>query len=378
MLFFVRGSYSCNKIFLLLCAHSLLLGMLPRIVKLVVPMVELVLFIVLLFLPINITPPLAVWMYEKLLYISSPFLSAFEAIHVVLLIMNTSQKVVNEMEENPFIVKSLILGVAAFSTLLGFILSHHICSSYPRYSIIKIVELLVIVSVILFVLTLFKDEGIINEVPCLFFVMMCIVWALANESSLSKTKIKLHTLWLSEIPNQPSILNAFRTVASNGLARPFYQIKSLFFHLISPSLLLMTGVRIVSLGYIVSETERKLKQSPDDSDFDDQEYDSDFDDEDEYLNTNNVYFSRVLVIFVLTEFFLRAMFTVTSASFTSSYPSNETFTALRELEDWWRETDIAKSFLDFRIIRIVQLCLLVVVYVYKLFFRDDVINDDGW
>lgn len=68
-------------------------------------MVELVLFIVLLFLPINITPPLAVWMYEKLLYVSSPFLSAFEAIHVVLLIMNTSQKVVNEMEENPFIVK---------------------------------------------------------------------------------------------------------------------------------------------------------------------------------------------------------------------------------------------------------------------------------
>lgn len=122
----------------------------------------------------------------------------------------------------------------------------------------------------------------------------------------------------------------------------------------------------------------QLKQSPDDSDFDDQEYDSDFDDEDEYLNTNNVYFSRVLVIFVLTEFLLRAMFTVTSASFTSSYPSNETFTALRELEDWWRETDIAKSFLDFRIIRIVQLCLLVVVYVYKLFFRDDVINDDGW
>ena len=68
-------------------------------------MAELVLFVVLLFLPISVTPPMAVWLYEKLLYLSSPFLSMFEAIHIVLFIMKASQMVVDQMEENPNVVK---------------------------------------------------------------------------------------------------------------------------------------------------------------------------------------------------------------------------------------------------------------------------------
>jgi ABC-type multidrug transport system permease subunit len=68
-------------------------------------MAELVLFVVLLFLPINVTPPIAVWFYEKLLYLSSPLLSVFEAIHIVLVIMKASQMVVDQMEEQPNLVK---------------------------------------------------------------------------------------------------------------------------------------------------------------------------------------------------------------------------------------------------------------------------------
>ena len=92
-----------------------------------------------------------------------------------------------------------------------------------------------------------------------------------------------------------------------------------------------------------------------------------------------MFFSRVAVIFVCTELLLRAMHTVTSSNVASSisYPSNEAFDSLKQLESWWVETDIAKSFLDFRIWRIVQLCLLVVVYVYKLVFRDED-DDDDW
>lgn len=68
-------------------------------------MVELVLFVILLFLPINVTPPLAVWFYEKMLFLSSPFLSVFEAIHIVLVVMKASQMVVDEIEERPVLVK---------------------------------------------------------------------------------------------------------------------------------------------------------------------------------------------------------------------------------------------------------------------------------
>ena len=88
-----------------------------------------------------------------------------------------------------------------------------------------------------------------------------------------------------------------------------------------------------------------------------------------------MFFSRVVVIFVFTELLLRAMRIATSASTALSYPSNGgAFDSLTEFEAWWKEMDIAKSLLDFRIWRIVQLCLLVVVYIYKLLFRDD--DDD--
>ena len=81
-------------------------------------MAELVLFVVLLFLPINVTPPLAVWLYEKMLYLSSPFLSVFEAIHVVLVVMKASQMVVDEIEEQPNLVK-VVFKIIAFENVTG-------------------------------------------------------------------------------------------------------------------------------------------------------------------------------------------------------------------------------------------------------------------
>ena len=89
-----------------------------------------------------------------------------------------------------------------------------------------------------------------------------------------------------------------------------------------------------------------------------------------------MFFSRVVVIFVFTELFLRSMYIATSASSTISYPSNQTFNSLTEFVTLWKDTDIAKSFFDFRIWRILQLCLLVFVYVYKLVFRDEDDYDD--
>lgn len=70
-----------------------------------IPMVQLVLLLALLFLPINVTPFLAVWIYEKLLYLAEPVLSIIEALQVVLAINYVSQSLVDEMEDSPTFVK---------------------------------------------------------------------------------------------------------------------------------------------------------------------------------------------------------------------------------------------------------------------------------
>jgi hypothetical protein len=72
-------------------------------------MVQLVLLVLLLFLPINVTPFLAVWLYEKFLLLAEPVFSIVEAVQVVLLVMQTSQSIVDEIEEKPGFVKVLEL-----------------------------------------------------------------------------------------------------------------------------------------------------------------------------------------------------------------------------------------------------------------------------
>lgn len=68
-------------------------------------MVQLVSFILLLFLPINVTPFIAVWFYEKLLLLAEPVFSVAEAILIVLLVMDASQSLVDQIEDNPGFVK---------------------------------------------------------------------------------------------------------------------------------------------------------------------------------------------------------------------------------------------------------------------------------
>ena len=70
-----------------------------------VPMLHVALFAVLVFLPVNITPWVAVWAYEKLLLVCVPLLSLLEPVIAVLGIMFVSQSLVDEIEERPALVK---------------------------------------------------------------------------------------------------------------------------------------------------------------------------------------------------------------------------------------------------------------------------------
>ena len=68
-------------------------------------MLRLLSFAVLLFLPFNTAPTIVVWCHLKLLQCSEFSLLFVEAIQVVLVVMYISQSFVNEIEDQPVIVK---------------------------------------------------------------------------------------------------------------------------------------------------------------------------------------------------------------------------------------------------------------------------------
>lgn len=73
--------------------------------KSVLPMLQLLLFAALLLLPFNTTPSLLVWCYQKLLHFSESAFLIIEAVEVVLVVMYISQSFVNEIDEQPVVVK---------------------------------------------------------------------------------------------------------------------------------------------------------------------------------------------------------------------------------------------------------------------------------
>lgn len=72
-------------------------------------MLQLLLFAALLLVPFNATPFFLVWCYQKLLHLSESTFLMIEAVEIVLVVMYVSQSFVNEIDEQPVIVKVLKL-----------------------------------------------------------------------------------------------------------------------------------------------------------------------------------------------------------------------------------------------------------------------------
>jgi len=68
-------------------------------------MLQLLLFAALLLLPFSATPFFMVWCYQKLLHLSESAFLIIEAVEIVVVVMYISQSFVNEIDEQPVIVK---------------------------------------------------------------------------------------------------------------------------------------------------------------------------------------------------------------------------------------------------------------------------------
>jgi len=89
-------------------------------------MLQLLLFAALLLLPFSATPFFMVWCYQKLLHLSESAFLIIEAVEIVVVVMYISQSFVNEIDEQPVIVKSCILAISGASFLLSLFLSYHL------------------------------------------------------------------------------------------------------------------------------------------------------------------------------------------------------------------------------------------------------------
>lgn len=160
-------------------------------------MLQLLLFAALLFLPFSATPFILVWCYQKLLHLSEPLFLMIEAVEIVLVVMYMSQSFVNEIDEQPVIVKSCILVVSGVSYLLSSFLSYHLFTNiYTSHMETWVAGFAVVLSVLVFFVCIYKEEGIISDAAVISFAMMFIVWAMKQERLMEENSLDAPSQWL--------------------------------------------------------------------------------------------------------------------------------------------------------------------------------------
>ncbi|KAL9982193.1 hypothetical protein ACROYT_G011004 [Oculina patagonica] len=346
------GSEAAVRFSLLLCVHSCLLSAVPSVLKSVLPMLQLLLFAALLLLPFNTTPSLLVWCYQKLLHVSESAFLIIEAVEVVLVVMFLSQSFVNQIDEQPVVVKSCILAISGVSYLISTFLSYRLfVDIHTTHMETCVAGFAVTLSVLLLFICIYKEEGIISDAAVISLVMMFIVWAMKQERLMEENSLDAPSQWLQSFNDNHSFLSVFlsmATVSMEHLSR-VQRIISIF---VSPTCLLFGLVRVASVAGFVILTQMFYSQ------------------EDEERCTVYILepkpnreilrplYIRLIIIFVYTQVVVRTIDSTTTYN-------------VHDLGSRASSVDLFPVLTGIKVWRIVQLSIVAITYLYRLFKQLD-------
>ncbi|XP_022104596.1 uncharacterized protein LOC110986742 isoform X2 [Acanthaster planci] len=340
------------RLSLMMMLHTLIGAALPGVLVSLIPFFQTALFCIILALPITVVPYLFLWVYDKLIWLSEPVFLTIEAVELVRVSVRTSSRMAEQIEEQPLLMKSLILGAAGISYLLSVIIGYALLSSSTP-AVRWILAALVVVSVVLLLLTLMKEEGIISDCGIATLAMFSILWAMQQESNMMAHPMKVPEEWINASSDEKSFLQLLLSMATMGFARvtlAFSFLRNLF----SASFLLLVAIRVLSVIHVASLVARRITEQSDDYD--------DSSDEMPPSAWHSPCMVKLALIFVYTQLVVYNIEVSTKPlSYTASGPIMEVAT-----KGLVQKVGVS---------RLVQLCVLIGTYVYRLYHPDEFVFD---
>ncbi|XP_068748496.1 uncharacterized protein [Montipora capricornis] len=342
------GSEAAARFSLLLCVHSVLMTVIPGILKSALPMLQLLLFVGLLLLPFNTTPVFIVWSYQKVLHLSESGFLLIEAVMGVLVVMYVSQSLVNEIDEHPIVGKSCIIAISGVSYLLSTYLGFKIFSDSQE---IWIGCFAVFFSVLMFVVCLCKEEGIISDAAFVALQMMFIIWSMKQERLMQENSLDAPAQWLQSISDNHSFLSLLLSMATASLEH-VARVQRIISIFLSPVCLLLSLLRVASvLGFAAIVQLFYSEEKEESCNFYKEEPRP-------YRNLFRPLCIRLIAIFVYTEVVIRTIDTTTS--YNAPGVGNRS-----------TSVDLLPMLTGIRVWRIVQLITVPCTYLYQLFKQID-------
>ncbi|XP_071502601.1 uncharacterized protein [Diadema antillarum] len=243
------GPDTVLRLSLLMMLYTAMGSCVQKFVRFLLPIFDAAFFAVIVSLPVSVIPYPLVWMYGQLVWIAEPLTLLVEAVGIVRITMKLSRAVVRQIEDNPLLVKGLILGAAGVAYLGSAALAVYAYLSGSTFAR-GLLVLVVLVAVIHLILTIKMDNGIISDCA---IVTLCTMGALCvgfYEANLIDNPLAEPIEWYNAATDQKSLTQMVLSLGTSSLSHVTKATRFLA-KLISPALITMIVIRAVSMQQCV-------------------------------------------------------------------------------------------------------------------------------
>lgn len=249
--------------------------------------------------------------------------------------------------------KSVVLVFSGVSYLISIFLGYNLLADiHTTHMETWFGGFAITLSVLVFFICLFKDEGIISDAAVVTLVMMFIVWAMKQERLMQENSLDAPTQWLYSFTDNRSFLSLFLSMATVGLEH-MSRVQRIISIFLSPTCLLFAFVRVASVIGIF--TIMHLIYSKEDK-----EHWTLYEEEPRtYGNLLRPLYIRLIIIFVYTEVVVRTIDSTTS------------FNAHDMIANRASSVDLLPMLTGIRVWRFLQLLTVLITYLYQLFKQPD-------
>ncbi|XP_033123518.1 uncharacterized protein LOC117122139 [Anneissia japonica] len=241
-----RGPEAVLRFSLLLIINNVICGaILPEMLVPIMPFLKSALFFLLISLPINLVPFVVVWVYDKLIWLSEPALLTLEAVQIVRVTTNLSQRLVQGIQDQPFLMKSAILVGSGFCYLLSI---HIIIFLFSSGSTTQkwLIGVLIIIAVVILVATLLTEEGVITDAAVITLAMCLAMWVMRQEMYLVKYPVTEPNQWYRTATEEASFIQVLYTILTQQINKATQAVQFLR-NMFSASFLLLIVLRVSSV-----------------------------------------------------------------------------------------------------------------------------------
>ncbi|KAK6192481.1 hypothetical protein SNE40_003939 [Patella caerulea] len=247
------------RLSILLLVHSILINYIPKQWVSIVPYSQIILLVILAYLPINIAPWPIVWIYRVILHVTEPVLLWLEIILVQNYIMRCSQRVIDEWDSDEPATRALLIG---FSSVCYGISAAFGWSIYTESSSIHIWCLLFVIIVFIMIhnMMVIAPQGILSDAAFCGLCSVFVLYAMIQETNIIQHPISTPPSWNRVEKSSFVQILIYILKLKMEYAVEAIQLLSKF---LTPFFLITMAIRLYSILFIMDKVSVNILQDED-------------------------------------------------------------------------------------------------------------------